>query len=82
MDSNKFPERLRRLRVELDLTQDELGKKLGYGRTTISAYESGRNEPSYDDLKKLSDLFCVSVDYLVGTTTIKRGRILHFCNKA
>ena len=41
---------------------------LGYGYTAISNYESGRNEPSINDLKKIADFFNVSLDYLLCTT--------------
>ena len=50
------------------LTQTQLANILGYGYTAISNYESGRNEPSISDLKKIADFFNVSLDYLLCTT--------------
>lgn len=38
-------DRIRELRKVLNLTQEELGKRLGIKRNTIATYESGRNEP-------------------------------------
>lgn len=38
-------DRIKKLRKELDLTQQELAEKLGIKRNTIATYESGRNEP-------------------------------------
>ena len=64
----EFNHRLRSLRKEKGLTQTEVGKHLGYGYTTISNYESGRNEPSIEDLKKMAAFFQVSLDYLLGVT--------------
>lgn len=62
----KFRENLKKLRKEQKLTQADLAEKLGYGYTAISKYESGRNEPSIKDLKRLAEIFKVSVDELIG----------------
>ena len=63
-----FKERLKSLRKEKGITQGQLAEILNYGYTAISNYESGRNEPSIKDIKKISDFFDVSVDYLLGRT--------------
>ena len=57
-------ERIKRLRQEQNLTQGELGKKIGIHQKQISAYERGRNIPSTDILIKLADAFNVTLDYL------------------
>ena len=69
----EFRERLKFLRENYyvngkKLTQTHLANILGYGYTAISNYESGRNEPSISDLKKIADFFNVSLDYLLCTT--------------
>lgn len=64
----KFNERLRILRHDLGLTQTDLSKKLGVGRTTISEYEKGKIVPKKDGLIKLANIFGVSVEYLLGLT--------------
>ena len=69
----EFRERLKFLRENYyvngkKLTQTQLANILGYGYTAISNYESGRNEPSINDLKKIADFFNVSLDYLLCTT--------------
>jgi len=61
----EFRERLKNLRKENNLTQSALGGMLNYGYTAISNYESGRNEPSIKDLKKIAKYFGVSMDYLL-----------------
>lgn len=38
-------ERLKKLRKELDMTQQEFADKIGIKRNTMATYESGRNEP-------------------------------------
>lgn len=57
--------RLKTLRSSRGLSQRELGEKLGIKESAISLYESGKREASYDMLKKLSEIFCVSIDYLL-----------------
>lgn len=70
----EFKIRLKELRYEKNMTQDELAKFLSLSVPTISAYESGRRSPDQDTLKKLANLFNVSVDYLIGQTDIKAKR--------
>lgn len=66
-----FKERLKTLRKSMHLTQGALAEVLNYGATAISNYESGRNEPSIEDLKKIALFFDVSTDYLLCVTDIK-----------
>ena len=65
----QFSSNMRFLRKQNKMTQRELGEVLGYGYTTISNYENGRNEPSIYDLKKIANYFEVTIDYLVGNTS-------------
>lgn len=61
-------ERIRKLRVDAHLTQQELGAVLGVAKNTISQYETGRNAPN-DDIKiAMANYFNVSMDYLMGKT--------------
>ena len=57
--------RIRQLRQELGLTQEELGKKIGQTKSNISKYETGALEPGIDTLKMLSEIFGVTLDYLL-----------------
>ena len=54
------------LRKQLNLSQEELAKKIGVSRTIIGNYERNANTPSIEVLIKLSKAFNVSVDYLIG----------------
>ncbi len=64
-------DRLRKLRVEKDITQQDMADFLGITRPAYTAYESGRRQPDNESLSKLADFFNVSVDYLLGRTDIK-----------
>lgn len=58
--------RIAMLRKEKGLNQRELGEKLGVGQTTVSAWETGKNEPDHSSLEKMTWLFHASVGYLLG----------------
>ena len=62
---NITPKRLRKLREGLGLSQGEAAKKLGISRTAYVKYETGESKP-IRKLQELSDLFNVSIDYLLG----------------
>ncbi len=59
-------ENLKKLRVEKSLTQGELAKMLGVSASSIGMYEQGRREPDHELLIKMSKIFSVSVDELLG----------------
>lgn len=61
-----FAIRLKTLRDEHKLSQDELGKAIGISRGSISFYEKQSRTPDIVVLGKLSRYFNVTVDYLLG----------------
>lgn len=63
--------RIAELRKEKGLNQVGLGLRLNVSQKMISAYESGTHQPSIDTLIQMSNLFNVSVDYIIGTSNIK-----------
>ncbi len=62
----KWCKRLRDLREDHDMNQEELANKLGISKRTLLRYESGVSEPTISILISLSLLFNVSIDYLAG----------------
>lgn len=58
--------RLRNLRERMGLSQTAAAKKMGIVRTTYSNYEAGNREPDVETIKKMSEFFEVSTDYLLG----------------
>lgn len=58
--------RIKQLREEKELTQKELADMLNINEKTIYRYETGIYEPSASALIKLSQIFNVSIDYLLG----------------
>ncbi len=68
----EFAKRLKYLRLKNNISQKELAKLLNVGVSTISNYETGRNEPSYEKLIILAKYFNVSIDYLLGYSENKK----------
>ena len=57
---------LRKIRVNRNLKVQEVSDYLCCLPSVYSRYENGKREPSIDVLLKLSQLYGVSVDYLIG----------------
>lgn len=57
---------IKEFRKEICITQEELGKKLGVSKQTVSAWERGVSEVSNNTLVALTSLFPVTMDYLLG----------------
>ena len=64
--NNKFSERVYELRIENNLSRAQLALNLNVSERLISYWENGKRECDFDMLLKISDLFTVSVDYLLG----------------
>ena len=58
-------EKIKLYRESKDMTQVEIAESLGVKPATISKYESGTLEPNIESLKKLAEIFNVSVDELI-----------------
>ncbi|MFW2488617.1 helix-turn-helix transcriptional regulator [Clostridium chromiireducens] len=68
--SNTLNERIKERRLLLGYNQPELAKIMNVSKQTVSNWENGNRTPDAETLSKLSDLFSVSVDYLLGKTDI------------
>ena len=63
--------RIRDLREDRDLKQEDLAKVLNCTQACYSNYENGRRNIPTEILGKLADFYGVSVDYLLGRTGTK-----------
>ena len=68
-----FAQRLKELRKDNNISQKRLSNFLNFGYTAIANYESGRNQPSLDTVKKIAQFFGVTVDYLIGASDYPRS---------
>jgi transcriptional regulator with XRE-family HTH domain len=60
-----FSEKLQLLRKNKGFTQEELAEKLNVSRQAVAKWESGQVYPDISNLIQISNLFNVTVDYLV-----------------
>lgn len=67
-----FGERLKKLREECNLPQSTLAENINISQQALSKWENGYTQPDNDSLIKLAEYFCVSVDYLLGKTEVRR----------
>lgn len=63
---SKFPEKLKELRLEKNMSRQYLANLLFVNVRTISYWELGQRECNLDQLIKISQVFGVTTDYLLG----------------
>ena len=59
-------ERLKQLRKERHMTQADLANALGVAKGTVSMWEMGKRNPSFEALKQLSIVFDRTMSYILG----------------
>lgn len=64
--------RIRDMREDSDLTQQQIADKLFINRRTYSSYENGVRGIPVEILGNIADIFGTSVDYLMGRTDVKK----------
>ena len=60
--------RIKELRIAKKITQADLATQLNVAQSTLSGWEIGIRQADYMNLKKMSEFFNVSIDYLLGFT--------------
>ena len=66
-----YQRRIRDLREDHDLTQQQVADILGTSQTMYARYERGANELQIRHLIRLAELYEVSTDYILGRTNRK-----------
>lgn len=62
---------IKKLRKEKNISQEQMGKEIGYARYIISDWEQGRSEPSAEQMKVICIYFNISADELLEIDTPK-----------
>lgn len=65
MDTQKIGKFLKELRKQSNMTQEQLGEKIGVTNKTISKWENGNYMPPIEQLKTLSDIYQVSINEIL-----------------
>lgn len=72
-----FAQRLKQLRSKKKRSQQEMANLLGITRQGYAKYENSDSEPSFEMLQKIADYFNVTIDDLLGHTSVNEtiGRV-------
>lgn len=70
----EYIKRMKDLREDYDLTQEQVAKVLNCSQTCYSKYELGQREIPIRLICLLADFYDVSTDYILGRTNIKKER--------
>lgn len=62
----ELKKKLKYLRKQKGLTQEDLAEKLNVSRQSVTKWESGKSLPNLENIKEISNIFSVSIDLLVG----------------
>lgn len=68
----ELKDRLKELRLANSMSIDEVGARIGVGRSAVGNYETGFRYPKKEQLEALADLFNVDLDYLTGRSNTQR----------
>ena len=82
-----FGEKLRKLRKDADMTQEELAARLYVTRAAVSKWETDKGYPAIDSLKLIAELFGCTIDELVSDADVEnqkklesdRAKIMYVC---
>lgn len=77
--SDKMNQRLRILRENAGLTQEELAKRVGVKPLVISHYETGARTPSLPVFRRLAQLLDVTMDMLYAGEPLPTGHACAYC---
>lgn len=68
-------DRLRVLRESVGFSQMKIAKLFGIGQSSVFRYENGGSSAPFSVLIKYADFFDVSLDYILGRTDNKEGKL-------
>lgn len=66
---------IRKERLMRGWSQEYLAEKLGMTKNAISSYETEKTEPNIEIMKKLSNIFDCTIDYLTGISDDKNSKV-------
>lgn len=86
----EFKDILQKIRKDKKISQEDLAQQLGISRQAVAKWETGATFPDIDNLIRISEIFCVTIDYLVKSNAkcsnqspisqnVNNNEILVFC---
>lgn len=76
-----FPEKLKRLRVKNEYSQEQLAEMLNVSRQAITKWESGKGMPDISNVKAIAELFDITLDSLLDDAEELEETDEYFCWK-
>ncbi len=76
MDTQKIGKFLKELRKQNNMTQEQLGEKIGVTNKTISRWETGNYMPPIECLKLLSDLYGISINEILSGERLENNAFI------
>ncbi len=70
--TTSFSNRLKLLRAQKQISQQELANIIGISKSSINMYERGEREPGFETFEAIADYFNVDTDYLLGRQDVER----------
>ena len=71
-----FCDKLKKLRKDNNMTQEEFAEKIFVTRTAVSKWETGNGYPSLESLNLIADLFQMKIDELLSDDDIENKKLL------
>lgn len=68
---SRLSARLKSLREEKGLSQQEMASYIGKSKSSVNMYERGEREPGIEVLESYADFFNVDMNYLIGKSAVK-----------
>ena len=85
MKKSTFSERIKKLRIDNELSMQDLASKIGVTKSSINMWENSNSVPKDNILIELSKLFNVSIDYLLGNEKMEErvpeNKRLHYIQR-
>lgn len=81
-DFSIFSQRIKQLRLKMNMTQKEFANSIGTTSVTISAYENDAKKPSLDIIKEIAEKFDISMDWICGLseTSVTENRFATYAD--
>jgi len=70
-----FSERLKTVRTQKNLTQEDIANGIASNKSTISQYENGKRKADHEMIIKVSEYLGVSADYMLGLVDDPNGKM-------
>lgn len=76
----KINEKIKRIRTDLKMTQEDFSYKIGISRSTLAQIETGKSNPTFEAISSICSIFKVDANYLYTETENVGNNVLYNVN--